>query len=313
MSLEELKKKATELDITFDDETTEDDLNVLISEKEEELSSDLDYLKKEKIKWEEEAKKAFKKRDLAASEKRKLSEKLKELEDLTKDSVGKDELEALRTEFEELKKYKEEVEKKQEEEELKKVDDVERGKIQFAKQMDALKKQMDDMKTSYAKDLEEAQKKEKEQLKAIESLRGNRLESDILRAAAKSNAYNPDQIVALTKGFFTYDEQLDKYSNLVRDVGGKIVDELSVDEYIKTFLGREENENLVKSGASSSSFDTKAQQRADTISASAGKGKYKANDPQIIKEAEDKHLPPADWAEIKEKMEVKQAALREKK
>jgi len=313
MSFEELKKKATELKVEFKDDVTEDDLNVLVTKKEEELSSDLDYLR-ERVKFlDEESKKAFSKRDSATADKRALSTKIKELEDKLKDSINKEELTKLQKEFEDLKKYKEDIEKQREAEELAKTNEVERAKIQFNKEMDKMRKEFDDMKTSFDSEREKSKNITVEQSKLIESLRGNKLESEILRFAAKYNAYNPDQIVALTKVFFTYDEQLNKYSHLVRDDKGKITDELSVEDYIKTYLGKDENENLVKSGAADTGFDTKTQSRADTKTTTTQKGKYNPKDPAIIKEATDKNLPPEDWAIIKEKMEIKQSKMKEKK
>uniref|UniRef100_A0A6M3K0F9 Uncharacterized protein n=1 Tax=viral metagenome TaxID=1070528 RepID=A0A6M3K0F9_9ZZZZ len=313
MPLEDLKKKATELSIEFDENVSEDDLNTLVSQKEEELSSDLDYLRNKLKFFEEESKKAFNKRDIAMKDKKALSSKVQELEDKLKNAVDKEQLVKLQTEFEDLKKYKDEVERLKEEEELKKVDEVERTKIQFRKEMEKMQQQFNDIKTSLEKEKEEAISKEKDYQEMIKSLRGNKLESEIVIQATKYKAWSPNQIVALAKGFFTYDEQLNKYIHLVRDDKGKIVDEQSVEEFIKDYLGKEENENLVKGATTDSSFDTRTHQRADTTTKTNSKGKYKANDPQIIKEAEDKNLSPADWAEIKERMEVKQLKMREKK
>lgn len=312
--MEELKKKATELGVEFTDETTKDDLNALITKREEELSSDLDYLKKQVEFYKTESKKAFEKRDVAMKDKKLLADKTKELEDKLKNAVDKEELEKLQKEFKDLKVYKEEIERLKEEEESKKLDEVQRSKLQFEKEMKKMQDQLDEMKTTLEREKEEAKTKEKVFQKQVETLRGSRLEADVLRSATKNNAWNPDQIVALVKGFFTYDEQLDKYTHLVRDDKGKIVDEQSVDEFIKVYLSKEENENLVKSTIKTdTTFSTNTQTTTNVGIKTTTKGKYKADDPQIIKEATDKNLPPADWAEIKERMENKQNSMREKK
>ena len=70
---------------------------------------------------------------------------------------------------------------------------------------------------------------------------------------------------------------------------------------------------MVKSKATDTGFDTKIQNRADTKVITTQKGKYNPKDPAMIKEATEKNLPPEDWVIVKEKMEIKQSKMKEKK
>ena len=259
------KERAKELGIDFTDETSEEELKTLISEKEKELEgSDIEYLKKELDKYRNEAKKAFEKRDQFKQDRDKLSTKIKDMEDSMKKMVSSDEKTQLEEELKELKKFKNEYDAKKEEEELKNKTEVERLELQiekkekdFSNQVTSLREQLDNI-------LNESKKKEQKTAEEIKRLRTHTLKADIMEVAAKKNAFSPMQIFKLTKDDFTYDEDLDKYTWQKRGSGGKLEDEKTVEEYISDFLSNSENENLIKSDANTKSFNTNVDKNTKT-------------------------------------------------
>ena len=250
------KERAKELGIDFTDETSEEELKTLISEKEKELESNVEYLKKELDKYRNEAKKAFEKRDQFKQDRDKLSTKIKDMEDSMKKMVSSGEKTQLEEELKELKKFKNEYDAKKEEEELKNKTEVERLELQIEKKEKDFSNQVTSLREQLDAILDESKKKEQKTAEEIKRLRTHTLKADIMEVAAKKNAFSPTQIFKLTKDDFTYDEDLDKYTWQKRGSGGKLEDEKTVEEYISDFLGNPENENLIKSDANTKSFNT---------------------------------------------------------
>lgn len=300
MTIEKLKAEAKDLGIEYDDEVTEDVLQGKIDAKKEELNKDADHLRKEVERLDEEARKAYDRRDKANKEKRTLSKKVEELQTQIDNMVDSKQLKELETEMKELKKFKKEMDEAEEEAKLKEATELERVSIRHKKELEELQKQIEelsivkeDVSKKASEDLEEARAE-------IDMLRGVKLETDIIKAAAKFDAWNPEQIVTLTKGFFEYDKNLDSFSHFKRDAKNKIIDELGVGEFIETFLSKEENENLIKSKINKGSLQSKKQKSSDTSDAKTKtKGKeYDPTDPDIIKAAEMESLSPEDYISL---------------
>ena len=125
MDRKELESKAKKLDITFTDETSDEELEALIVDAEKK-ANDTNSNKDVKF-WEEEAKKAFEARDTAKKDARKLKEKIQALEDQMKDSPSKEELVELKKNLKELKEFKAIADKRAEEEADKQRTDLERA------------------------------------------------------------------------------------------------------------------------------------------------------------------------------------------
>jgi chromosome segregation ATPase len=298
MSIEEMREKARKLGIEVSEEADEQEILDLLDEKEKELNAkksdpkenDAEYLKAE-------LKKVIDQRDRAKKDKRSLEARLKELEDTKTNSVSVDEFKTLKSELEELRNLKKEMDKIREEEELKKLDTHEREKVSIRKEMDALRleleKELTSAKENLSKKEEALSKKESE----IKTLRTSKLEADVIREAAKHNVFSPSQIFRLTKEDFVWNDNLGRFEHVVRDEKGKIVDEMSVSERIKSFLEDKENENLIRSSVKTDSMRTTQTNNVDNKKTTLTSDKYDPKDPDIIHGADMKGLSVEDYIE----------------
>jgi len=299
MERAELESKAKTLGIEFKEDINDDDLTLLITEKEKTKEpDDVEY-------WRTEAKKAFQTRDEIKAERRKLQSKLTELEAKLKDAPDAESIKALKTELSQLKEFKTEFDKKAEEEELKKKTELERMEISFKKQLDSLSSELDRLKNereSEKKKYEEEINREKTEK---QSLRVNRLESEIVKFAVKYKALKPEQIVKLLKDDFNYDDQLNKFVFPVKDDKGKLVDELSIEDRVKKFLSDPDNENLIASSANTGGTGVgNSTGGGDVTTKIKSTKKYDPKDPDIIKQAFLKGMPVEDHiATLKKKDE----------
>lgn len=299
MGRTELESKANTLGIEFDENVNDDDLTLLITEKEKvKEPDDVEY-------WRTEAKKAFQTRDEIKAERRKLQSKLTELEAKLKDAPDAESIKALKTELVQLKKFKTEFDKKTEEEELKKKTELERMEISFKKQLDSLSSELDRLKnereTEKKKFNEEINKERAEK----QSLRVNRLESEIVKFAVKYKALKPEQIVKLLKDDFNYDDQLNKFVFPVKDDKGKLTDELSIEDRVKMFLSDPDNENLIASSANTDGTGVRNYNGGGEVIKTKSTKKYDPKDPDIIKQAYLKGLSVEDHIATLKKMREK--------
>jgi hypothetical protein len=292
-----LKEVAKSLNIEFDEGIEEVDLQKLIDDKKEELESDIEHWKKEATKWETEAKTAFKKRDTFKTDRDRLSGKIKELETSMDNMIPSTEKEELDEELSKLKKFKSEIDKAEEEKELAQKTEVERLELQMKKQEKSFQEQLDTKIKDIMGEQEVTKKELAETREEAKTLRFHGLEAEIIREAAKLDAWNPQQIFLLTRDIFTYDKDLGKFSFQDRDERDKLVDEMSVPEYLKDFLSREENENLIKSKVNTSSFKSEDDKTKHTTS-KGDLGKFNPKDPEIIKSAELNSMTPERYIKV---------------
>ena len=288
----DLEARAKELGIDVQEGVTQDELKKLIADKENEQddSKDVEYWRAEAKKFSSELKKAIAKRDALKSDKQTLAGKIKELEDSMVGMTDKKQLDDLRTELEELKEFKNTIDKKKEKEKLDKLDEVERIKLEKDKKVNEIQQMMDDLKASFNTEKEQTKTELEKARDRIAKLRKSTLDVDIMEAAGKNKAWSPKQIVKLVRDDFTYDDGLDKYSYIKRDAKGKVLDELTVDEYVSEFLKLEENENLVRSDANTASFNS--DKATSTTTSSTTTSKYNPKDPDIIEKASDNSMSP---------------------
>lgn len=303
MDREALEKKAKELGIEFNEETSTEDLEKLILAKEKEVAKDnkeddIEHLKVE-------LKKVIKQRDDAKSDKRKLQSQLNDLETKISDLPDKTTLDSLRTEYEELKSFKTEVEKQKEEEELKNKTELERAQVQFNKQLEDLKAQLTSEVETHKAQIQEKDEALNQHKGLLSQLREASLEKDLLSAAAKNKAYNPEQIVRLTKSDFEYDDKLDTWIHLVRDEKGKIVDELKPRDYIKNFLEKEDNANLVSASVNTEGSGHRGSSLSETRIKVSADSKYDVKNKNLQREAAVRGLDTETYINILEKMDAK--------
>ena len=296
---EELVEKAKELEITYEDDIDDDKLTALIREEEEEIkmNRDPEYL-------ESELQKAIKRRDDAKREKRLLKEKLdaatEDLKKAKENASDPEEVKKLKDDLKELKAFKKEMDEKNEAEELKNKTEKERLEVGFNKELRKFKEQLAELQSENTKIIENRDVEIAKMKKTSEALRRHSLDAEIIKHAVKNDALKPEQIVRLTRSEFEWDDQEEDFIYLKKDKKGKVIDELSVAEFISEYLSDEENENLIR-GDVKKGFKTEKKTGEKTPT----KDSDLKIDDQIKKEAESRDLPPEVWAKIKAKQDAK--------
>lgn len=322
---EEMLKKAKELGLEVDEDTEETDLLKLIKEKEDEVTKKKDKDKdKDADYWKEEANKAFEARDLAKKERRDVQKRLKDIEDELSSAPDKSSVETMQKQLDSLTKYKEAIEKEREERDLKDKTELERKDIEFNKKLETLRKEMEEGLNEHKKELVASKETLEQKETQIRSLRKSNLSSEVFQHASKFGAYNPTQIVKLLSDRFEWDEDLSKFVNYIKNDKGKLVDELNVEETVKSFLEDDENDNLVKSkvkidGLHRKDSDAvikdkdKDKDKKDGLvqSMKTADGKYDPTHPAIIKSAEESRLSIEDYIEVREMRDSKMSKVRE--
>jgi len=285
-----LKERLDELEIKIDDEDMSDDeVNDLIKAKEAELDKNK---KDDKTYSEDEFKKAVAARDKAKKEMRKFRDQVSDLEKKIDDAVDPDEVKKQKKELKDLQDFKKEKEEEEEEEKLKNLDDKDRMKIRFDKQMKKMQDEIDNIKSSKKEVENKIEENNKVAETRIEKLRMKTLRADIVEEASKYEVYNTSQIFRQVKDDFEYDKEMDEFVHIVRDKKGKIVDEISVDAYIKEFLKDEANENLLRSKVNKNSMHSNKQNANKDKDKTGG---FNPKDPEIVKSARYTNMTPEQY------------------
>jgi hypothetical protein len=238
------------------------------------------------------------------------------------DAVGKDEFKSLKKQLQELRQRELEREEAEEKIKLEKSSEAEKEKILRDKELKKIKADLEEQ----INQLKNTDKKRQEEILKERSvnliLRGKALESEILVSADKNKALRPSQIVRLLKEDFTWDDTQNKFVYIEKDERGKVVDYIDVEDYVKSFLEKEENDNLVKSDVKPNSLNSP---RGGTdkgkdlgVSSLQDKkykptGDYDPKDPALIKEADHAGMPVEKWIRVKEmrdsRMKIKQERM----
>ena len=310
---QELIDKAEEFDLDLEDYDNEEDLQEAIDDKQDELDEDSDDLDsvKEKLEFQkEEAKKAFKARDTAKKDTRKIKGKLSEQEktiaDMQKKLDAAPDMEKFKEQQKKLDKLVEEADEKA----LSKMDDAQKAEVRFNKKMEEFDSKLAASEESFGKQLKDTKQELANSKQEITDLRKIRLGAEIVTEAAKGGAYNPDQIKKILESDFNYDKDLETFTSVERNEKGKIVDELTVKERVKKFLDDPDNDNLVKSkakggtgskntgtGSSKAAGETNEddlEHRLGGKNRKTSKGEYDPKDKDLIMDADDKGLSVED-------------------
>lgn len=310
---ETLVEQATELELNLDDFDTNDELKAAIDEKlknESDDNNDPDALK-ERIEFQKrEAKKAFEARDRIKKDRAMLKSKLSEMERKAQELESKLADSPDPEEYQSLKERIEAIEKEAEEKAMAKMDESEKLKVRFQKQLDEFDKKFNDTQKKYETKVETVTSQLEQTKREVQDLRRARLGGEIVRIAAKLNAYNPEQIERILVHEFQYDNELEDFTYIERDHKGKIVDEKSVEERVREFLEDPDNDNLVSSkakggvGSKEQGTDKKSSKAAeDRGSLSLGAklkrpGQYDPKDPDLQLEADERGLEVEDYINI---------------
>jgi hypothetical protein len=145
----------------------------------------------------------------------------------------------------------------------------------------------------------------------VETLRKIGLENEVIKAANKHKAIKPEHIYNMLKSEFEFDPDIGRFSHFKRDEKGKLVDEKSVEEYVKDFLSMEENDYLVSADANTNSMHTK--ETHTHIKTKADAGDYNPNDPDLKAKAEAANMKIEDYIDVLKIKDEKMKKVKEAK
>ena len=156
-------------------------------------------------------------------------------------------LEAFEQKLSILERLEEERKRKEEEEILKSLSETERLKYELKRKEEQMEKLKKELEESFGKKAQELEAK----LKAYEEEKARLMQAAAkartLEAATRFGAYNPEQVYLLIKDFLVPGEDGEVYAR-VKDATGEYIQQ-PVEEFLKDFLSRPENKNLVKASA----------------------------------------------------------------
>lgn len=237
---------------------------------------------------------------------RDMRSKVEEFEEKFKGLPSSDTINKLIEEKKKLEEYKTEQEKEAEKKRLADASETEKLQFEIKKLQDAqaalLAAKEDEFGTKIKKTTEELDKTSK----TVTKLLDYKKEMEILRAAEKYGAYKPSQIVGMIASDVVYDSDTDTFVKYLYNERGKKDKELTVDEFVKTFLEKPENDNLRKSNIQAGSGTTSSKPEFK-----AG-GDVKLTDAEkkkLTEEAEERGMTLEAWVTTKARAE----AAREKK
>lgn len=252
-------------------------------------------------------------------EKLELKRKNKELSELMSSNKNDTaEMRELKNQLNELLEYKRQSEEDAEKRLLDgKKNDWERIEYQLNKKITELQNMVDSLKTQLSEKEALLTEKESTFKKEASKARELNLKSRLRTAAVNAKAYSPEQVIALIISDFIYDEENDDYIYPIYNNKGKLVDEKTPEEYVKEFLTRPENDNLIKAdihggSGSSNNSDDQSNNNKEIIESGKDKTKIKITD-QIKREAKLVDMTPEVYIEMLEQKEAILAAKREKR
>ena len=180
--------------------------------------------------------------------KNKLRETMKKLEELSPYKEQAEDLKEKLEEYSKLKKEMDSIRKEKEAKELETKTEAEKEAIKARKELESLREEFQSKIDEAMKGVEKKDEVINSLSGEVENLRSFKLEREILSAANKHKAINPNQIVRLLRGDFEYDKTDDSYYHNVKTKTGSLKDQVDVETYVKNFLEDDENSNLVSAG-----------------------------------------------------------------
>ena len=158
-----------------------------------------------------------------------------------------DKVDTLAKTIESIKQQEEERRKKEEEEYLKNLPEIERLKHQLEKKDEEIERIKKEIEESLGKRTQELEAK----LKAYEEERARLAQAAAkaraLEVATRLGAYNPEQVYKMIDDALVTGEDGEIYARVPDGQGG--YKQIPIDEYLKDFLNRPENKNLLKTNA----------------------------------------------------------------
>lgn len=197
----------------------------------------------------------------------------------------------------------EELKRKEQEIILKNMSETERLKHLLDQKESEIEKIKKELEESFGKKTKELEEKLKLYEEEKQKLMQATTKAKTLEAATRFGAYNPDQVFAIVRDYLVAGEDGNVYARVPDGSGG--FKQVPIDEYIKDFLSRPENKNLVKTNAG---ISQNLDQNTDDIEGSnppdSGKSGLdklpKAEREQIIAEATLLRISPEELFNIKQ-------------
>ena len=205
-----------------------------------------------------------------------------------------DQIQTMQSKLEKLEQLEEERRQAEERKMLESLSEVERLKYELQKkdsEIERVKKELEEAFGKKARELEATLKQyeEEKQRLAQSTIRARALE-----VATRLGAYNPEQVFALVKENLIVGNDGEVYARVMDSAGNYI--QQPVDDFLKEFLSRPENKNLVRTKAAVG--DNKSIQREGT-KPSAAPDPLKAEFERFVK-----NLDPAKRALIEDEAMV---------
>ena len=287
MNRTELEGKAKELDIEFDEETSDDDLKNAIDAVDNSNNNDDDDLDEKAKYYKSEMEKAVNKRQAEKAKVRKLNSKIKDLESKLDDTVDKKEISEFKKELKELREFKKQSEEEREKLELDKLDEADKIKALADKEVKKLQDQIDSIKEDFENKLKEKEEAIKQKESESKKLKRFALKSEVISVASKHKAISPEHVFRLVQSDFELEPNTDEYVHYVRDKNGKIVDTKDLNEYLEDFFNDENNDYLIKSGSNNEGLhsDRHLKGKLKTKNKNDDFGDYNPNDPELKEKA----------------------------
>jgi hypothetical protein len=232
--------------------------------------------------------------------------KVEEFEEKFKTLPSSSTIEKLIEEKKQLEEFRRKTEEEAEKKRLADASETEKLQFEIKKLQDAQKALLAAKEDEFGSEIKKTKEELEKSSKTVSKLLDYKKEMEILRAAEKYGAYKPSQIVGMVATEIVYDSDTDTFVKYLYNERGKKDKELTVDEFVKTFLEKPENDNLRKSNVQpgSGTTPTKPEFKA------GGEVKLtEAEKKKLAEEAEERGMTLEKWIETKARIE----AAREKK
>uniref|UniRef100_A0A6M3JNL0 Uncharacterized protein n=1 Tax=viral metagenome TaxID=1070528 RepID=A0A6M3JNL0_9ZZZZ len=307
MKREDLEKRAKELVVEFDETTTDDELAKLIKDVEDLDTTDTATIKKQ-------LEDAIKRRDTALRDRRDMKKKLDTLQSDLEGRPSKEEYTTLKEQIDSLTTFKKQIEEEIETKKLESLDEVAKAKLRAdkaEKEKDVKYQEgLNTATTKFQAQVDELTTKLTGYEKQVGMLRTTSLENEIIKAAVKHKAIEPSHIVKMLRNEFTFDADVGRFFNYVRDEKGNIAKEVEVDEYITDFLAKEENDYLISENVNRTSLRFQDTNKDKDIRVNLSKNtKYDPKSPTVVDAAADAGLSVPDWIEVRQLRDAKFAKI----
>ena len=178
-----------------------------------------------------------------------------------------EQIKVLQDKLTKLEQLEEERKREEERRMLESLSETERLKYELQKKEEEIKKVRQEMEESFGKKAKELEEKLKKYEEEKQRLMQATAKARALEAASRLGAYNPEQVYALVRDYLVPGEDGEVYARVKTAAGDYVQQPLH--EFLKEFLSRPENKNLLKVNAATGEGATPASSEGAAPKASA--------------------------------------------